>query len=151
MYSYIFWLHMVVFISFYIKNEIIYKTNVRLLKILRFSFDLVFISYSVQYTTDTANQQCEYNRHRTVYHFTYIILNAPYLNTMSIKIQPDATVCRYLFTAKSLYMLRVSQHQSSGVLEAVTAACGTGHNIGTATSLRGLIRPCWREVAVPIL
>jgi len=25
-----------------------------------------------------------------------------------IKIQPDATVCRYLFTAKSLYMFRVS-------------------------------------------
>ena len=29
---------------------------------------------------------------------------------MLIKIQPDATVCRYLFTAKSLYMFRVSQH-----------------------------------------
>jgi len=35
---------------------------------------------------------------------------------MLIKIQPDATVCRYLFTAKSLYMFRVSQHPSSGVL-----------------------------------
>ena len=30
---------------------------------------------------------------------------------MLIKIQPDATVCRYLFTAKSLYMFRVSQYQ----------------------------------------
>jgi len=29
---------------------------------------------------------------------------------MLIKIQPDATVCRYLFTAKSLYVFRVSQH-----------------------------------------
>jgi len=68
---------------------------------------------------------------------------------MLIKIQPDATVCRYLFTAKSLYMFRVSQHPSSGVLQTVT---GTGHNIGTATSLQlGLIRPRWREVAVPIL
>jgi len=81
---------------------------------------------------------------------------------MLIKIQPDATVCRYLFTVKSLYMFRVSQHPSSGVLKTVT---GTGHNIGTATSLqRGLIgtglceardshKPvCWREeVAVPIL
>jgi len=58
---------------------------------------------------------------------------------MLIKIQPDATVCRYLFTAKSLYMFRVSQHPSSGVLKTVTAASGTGHNIGTATSLqRGL-------------
>jgi len=50
-----------------------------------------------------------------------------------IKIQPDATVCRYLFTAKSLYMFRVSTHPSSGVLKTVT---GTGHNIGTATSLQ---------------
>jgi len=66
-----------------------------------------------------------------------------------IKIQPDATVCRYLFTAKSLYMFRVSQHPSSGVLKTVTATTGTGHNTGTATSLqRGLIRPRWREVAV---
>jgi len=75
-----------------------------------------------------------------------------------IKIQPDATVCRYLFTAKSLYTFRVSQQPSSGVLKTVTAASGTGHIIGTATSLQyGLIgiripiRPRWREVAVPIL
>jgi len=59
---------------------------------------------------------------------------------MSIKIQPDATVCRYLFTAKSLYMFRVSQHPSSAALKTVTAASGTGHNTGTAASLqRGLI------------
>ena len=73
-------------------------------------------------------------------------------NSLLMKMQPDATVCRYLFTAKSLYMFRVSQHASSGVLKTVTAASGTGHNIGTATSLqRGLMRPRWREVAVPIL
>ena len=61
-------------------------------------------------------------------------------NSMLIKIQPDATVCRYLFTAKLLYMFRVSQHPSSGVLKIVTAATGTGNNTGTATSLqRGLI------------
>jgi len=72
------------------------------------------------------------------------------LGSMLIKIQPDATVCRYLFTAESLYMFRVSQHPSSGVLKTVTAASGTGHNTGKATSLqRGLIRPRWREVAVP--
>ena len=87
---------------------------------------------------------------------------------MLIKIQPDATVRRYLFTAKSLYMFRVSQHPSSGVLKTVTATSGTGHNIGMATSLqRGLIgtglcysydshkpvpiRPRWREVTVPVL
>jgi len=52
----------------------------------------------------------------------------------------DATVCRYLFTAKLLYMFRVSQHTSSGVLKTVTSASGTGHNTGAATSLqRGLI------------
>jgi len=48
---------------------------------------------------------------------------------MLINIQPDATVCRYLFTAKLLYMFRVSQHPSSGVLKAVTAASGTGHTV----------------------
>jgi len=70
---------------------------------------------------------------------------------MLIKIQPDATVSRYLFSAKSLYMFRMSQHPSSGVLKTVTAASGTGHNTGTATSLhRGQIRPRWREVAVPV-
>ena len=47
-------------------------------------------------------------------------------------------------------MFRVSQHPSSGVLKTVTATSGTGHNTGTATSLKcGLIRPRWREVAVP--
>jgi len=71
---------------------------------------------------------------------------------MLIKIQPDAPVCRYLFTAKSLYMFRVSQYPSSGVLKTVTATSGTGHNTGTATSLQcGLIGTCWREAAVPVL
>jgi len=71
---------------------------------------------------------------------------------MLIKIQPDATVCRYLFTAKSLYMFRVSQHPSSGVLKTVTTASSIGHNINTATSLKsGLIGLCGREVAVSIL
>ena len=43
-------------------------------------------------------------------------------------------------------------HPSSGVLNTVTAASGTGHNTGTATSLqRGLIGPRWGEFAVPIL
>jgi len=52
----------------------------------------------------------------------------------------DATVCRYLFTAKLPYVFRVSQHPSSGVLKTVTAATGTGHTTCTATPLqRGLI------------
>jgi len=71
---------------------------------------------------------------------------------MLIKIQPDATVCRYLFIAKLLYMYRVSQHPSSGVLKTVTTATGTGHTTGAATSLqRGLIGTRWREVAAPVL
>jgi len=51
----------------------------------------------------------------------------------------DATVCRYLFTAKLLYIFRVSQHPSSGILKSLPAASGTGHTICTATPLqRGL-------------
>ena len=68
------------------------------------------------------------------------------------KVQLDATVCRHLFTAKSLYMFRVSQHPSSGALKTVTATSGIGHDTGTATSFqRGLIRPRWKEVSVPVL
>jgi len=52
------------------------------------------------------------------------------IHTLLIKIQLDATVCRYLFNAKVLYMFRVSQQPSSEVLKTVTAASGTGHNIG---------------------
>jgi len=46
----------------------------------------------------------------------------------------DATICRYLFTAKLLFMFRVSQHPSSGVLKTVPAASGTGHTTCTATA-----------------
>ena len=68
------------------------------------------------------------------------------------KAQLDAAVCRHLFTAKSLYMFRVSQHPSSGALKTVTATSGIGHNTGTATSFqRDLIRTSWKEVAVPVL
>ena len=69
------------------------------------------------------------------------------------KVQLDATICRNLFTAKSLYMFRASQHPLSEVLKTVTATPGTGHNTGTATSFqRGrLSRSRWKEVAVPVL
>jgi len=77
------------------------------------------------------------------------IITLLHVSTMLIKVQPVATVCRYLFTAKSLDMFRVSQHPSSGALKTVTAASGTGHNTGAVTSLqRGLIG---MEVAVPVL
>ena len=48
-------------------------------------------------------------------------------------------------------MFRVSQHPSSGVLKTVTAASGTGHNIGPATCFqRGQVLnwPRWKEVAL---
>jgi len=48
----------------------------------------------------------------------------------------DATVCRYLFTAILLYMFRVSQHPSSGVLKTVPTASGTVHTTCTATPLQ---------------
>jgi len=48
---------------------------------------------------------------------------------MLIKFQLDATVCRYLFTANLLYMFRVSQHPSSGIIRTVTAASGKGHTV----------------------
>jgi len=45
-----------------------------------------------------------------------------------------------------------SNHPSSGVLKTVTAASGTGHIVGTPTSLqREQTWPRWREIAVPIL
>ena len=51
-----------------------------------------------------------------------------------------------IYLLQSHYMFRVSQHPSSGVLKTVTAASST-----TTTLQRGLIRPRWREVVVPIL
>jgi len=49
-------------------------------------------------------------------------------------------------------MFRVSQPAPSGVLKTVTAASGTGHNTGTATSLqRGPFGPRWREVRLHFL
>ena len=63
------------------------------------------------------------------------------IHLLYVKKNPTgATVCRYLFTANLLYMLRVSQHTSSGVLKTVPAASGTRHTTCTATPLkRGLI------------
>ena len=91
-------------------------------------------------------QQTEYLTHGL--HFVLGI----YSHFNANKNPTDATVCRYLFTAKLLYMFRVSPHPLSVVLKTVTAASGTGHNTGAATSLqRGLIKPRWREVAVPVL
>ena len=45
------------------------------------------------------------------------------------KIQKDATVCRYLFTAIYSTCFGCLSHQLSGVHTNVTAASGTGHSI----------------------
>ena len=86
--------------------------------------------------------------------FTVLIYILEYINIdVNRKVQLDTTICRHLFTAKSLYMFRESQHPSPGALKTVTATSGIGHNTGTATSFqRGrLSRPRWKEVAVPVL
>ena len=58
----------------------------------------------------------------------------------------------YLFTERSLYILRVSSHPPSGVHKTVTAASGTGHIIGATTSFkRGQVRPRWNDVAAPMI
>jgi len=58
-------------------------------------------------------------------------------NSIVIKIQPDATVCSLIhFTANHCTCFVCPPHPSSGVLKTVTAAFGTGHNIGTATCLQ---------------
>ena len=68
------------------------------------------------------------------------------------KIQQGATICRYLFTVKLLYMFRVSSHPPSGVQKTVTAASGTGHVTyqGKTFCQRGLIRPRWLKVVALI-
>ena len=81
-----------------------------------------------------------FHTHPTPYTLIIITLMNNQSN-VNKKVQLDATVCRHLFTAKSLYMFRASWHPSSGVLKTVTATSGIGHNTGTATSFqRGLIR-----------
>jgi len=72
--------------------------------------------------------------------------NERFLVNVNKKVQLDATICRHLFTAESLYMFRASQHPSSGALKTVTATSGIGHNTGTATSFqRGLLRAVGRK------
>ena len=109
------------------------RNRVRLDPCSKPKLDTVGDFLSCQFPETTRNNALHVRR-QYIYIYIYIYIY------MLIKIQPDATVCRYLFTAKSLYMFRVSQHPSSGVLKTVTASSGTGHNIGTANSLqRGLI------------
>jgi len=65
-----------------------------------------------------------------------IAYTSPKFTDIMNKNPTDATVCRYLFTAKLFYMFRVSQHPSSGVLKTVPAVSGTGHTTCTATPLQ---------------
>ena len=95
-------------------------------------------------------------RYMTVYYAEFLkVLVEKRVWNLNKKVQLDVTICRHLFTAKSLYMFRASQHPSSGVLKSVTATSGIGHNTGTATSFqRGRLRTVgrrWKEVAVPVV
>ena len=56
---------------------------------------------------------------------TMLVLHILYI----IKIQQDATVCRYLFTAKSLYIFRVSIAPIIRITHIVTVTSGTDHSI----------------------
>ena len=72
--------------------------------------------------------------------YTYLCV---YIN----KIQQAATVCRCLFTAKLLYMFRVSLAPIIRSTSNCNCAYGTGHSVRATTfRQRGLIRPCWRKV-----
>jgi hypothetical protein len=51
------------------------------------------------------------------------------IKNVNKKVQLEATICRHLFTAESLYMFRASHHPSSGVLKTVTATSGIGHTV----------------------
>ena len=82
--------------------------------------------------TGRNSEKCVVRRFRPCTNVIECILNlwfrASWFN-VNQKVQLDATVCRHLFTAQSLYMFLVSQHPSSGVLKTVSATSGIGHNI----------------------
>jgi len=82
------------------------------------------------------------------------ICNSEHISNIYInKIEQDATVFRYLFTAKSLSTcFGCPSHPSSGEHKTATAASGTVHSIGATTFLQsGLIRPHWKKVVVMLL
>ena len=108
-----------------------YTTNAQLLNILRFSSDLVLISYNVQYTTDTANRRREYNWHITalsfclhsvkcnIYEYFFYILLTVHLNIFYLNInQLDAlNFIMSLFHASTCFEHMCS---SSGVLPSIS-------------------------------
>jgi hypothetical protein len=67
------------------------------------------------------------------------------------KIQQDATVCRCLFTAKLLYMFRVSIAPIIRSTSNVTAASGTGHSIRATIFCQRGRRPRWQKIVALIL
>jgi len=72
---------------------------------------------------------------RAAYHSSsgaLTVLNSWFLASrinVNKKVQLDATVCRHLFAAESLYMFWVSQHLSTGAQKTVTATSGIGHTV----------------------
>ena len=84
-----------------------------------------------------------YMKSAVLWDITQCIVVTPYRRfgtNYQSNINKNPTWCKLCsliyFTAKSLYMFRVSHHPSPGVLKTVTPASGTGYNIGTATSFQ---------------
>ena len=65
--------------------------------------------------------------------YNYKMSDYVFINIFSNEMQQLAV---YLFTARSLYMLRVLSHPSTGVHKTVTTAFSTGHIIGAAISFQ---------------
>ena len=76
----------------YINYMFIFKVTFRLLR----QFGAIF-------------KLCFYNFHRKYKFHFFLTHGSVYHDSMLIKVQLDATVCRHLFTATSLYMFRVSR------------------------------------------
>ena len=75
------------------------------------------------------------NEHRSPYSLQATDMQLRYIN----KIQRDATLCRYLFTAKLHTFFEYLSHTSSGVHKTVTAASGTGR----ITCQSNKLPPAW--------
>jgi len=72
-------------------------------------------------------------------------------NSVLIKLQPNATVCRYFFCKITLHVSGVTA-PIIRILKTVTATSNTGHVNGVCDSHKPVpIRPRCREVAVPVL
>ena len=102
---------------------------------VRFTFAFTF-HFSVHTETSGQHPKLDHVRFLSGQSLPVVQLRAKYFTHMNFnrlqsfnvnkKNPTDATVSRYLFTAKLLYMFRLSQHPSSGVTKTVHATSSTG-------------------------